>query len=151
MIRCGNSTENWGFVTDLDSRDTNREACSCFLLPLIDELEQPGDGTWNYTQSLKRVVTANHRVWFSWVRWRTKKLSRGRVYRRWRFIKRHIIIKKKREKESVSLRCFSFECLSFQSCLFYFLQDDDHPSPTPVLAVRYSRSNAHLNKAICHS
>lgn len=57
---------DWSLATDLDSRHPNRKACSCFFLSLIDEFEKPGDGTRDYTQSLQRVITANHRVGFSW-------------------------------------------------------------------------------------
>lgn len=64
--------------TDLDCRDANREACSCFLFPLIDELKQPRDGTGDYTQSLKGVIAANHSVRFAWMR-QTERQNRGRV------------------------------------------------------------------------
>lgn len=51
--------------THLHRRDSNRETSSSFLPALIDEFEQPGDGAGNHTQSLERVVTANHGVGFT--------------------------------------------------------------------------------------
>lgn len=56
----------------LNCRDSNRESCSSFLLPLIDELKQPGDSTGDNTQTLKGVVTAYHGVGFTWKRQNNK-------------------------------------------------------------------------------
>lgn len=56
------------FQTYLNRRYTDRESCASFLLPLVDELKQPGDSTGYNTQTLKGVIAAYHGVGFTWKR-----------------------------------------------------------------------------------
>lgn len=65
------------FGTDLHSRHADGEARSRFLLALVDELEQPGDGAGDYAQALEGIIAADHGVGLA-CRRQTGKQKQGR-------------------------------------------------------------------------
>lgn len=50
----------------LHGRDADREAGAGLLLPLVDELEEPGDGAGDDAQALCGVVSPDHGVGLAW-------------------------------------------------------------------------------------